>query len=195
MTKFNIDSIYEQYLPIQFDLFYNALNIDVDKILNNDFVSNITLDKIVLSNPEDFFKRIVKNNLTKFDIPTCRFVFKTFLDFPWDENTLKPFQNREVYLHPNENNQQEPEIQQQSTHLSTPEHYEHVNHPSHYNNYSKEVIDMMVDIYGKKNTALFCEMNAFKYRMRMGTKPDNPIQQDINKEKWYLNKKHELEND
>lgn len=70
--------------------------------------------------------------------------------------------------------------------------YEYVNHPSHYNNYSMEVIDMMRKIYGDENTALFCEMNAFKYRMRMGTKPDNSIQQDLKKEKWYLNKANEI---
>jgi hypothetical protein len=28
-----------------------------------------------------------------------------------------------------------------------PQDYEHVNHPKHYNNYSVEVIDMMVSIY------------------------------------------------
>lgn len=72
--------------------------------------------------------------------------------------------------------------------------YENVNHPQHYNNYSKEVIDMMVDIFGRKNTALFCEMNAFKYRMRMGTKPNNDINQDLEKEQWYLNKAKELRN-
>lgn len=70
--------------------------------------------------------------------------------------------------------------------------YENVNHPQHYNNYSKEVIDMMVDVFGKENTALFCEMNAFKYRMRMGTKPGNDINQDLEKEQWYLNKAKEL---
>lgn len=70
--------------------------------------------------------------------------------------------------------------------------YEHVNHPQHYNNYDKEVIDMMLDIWGPKETAIFCKLNAFKYRMRMGTKPDNDISQDLNKEKWYLNKYHEL---
>lgn len=70
--------------------------------------------------------------------------------------------------------------------------YEYVNHPDHYNNYSFEVIDMMTKIYGKENTALFCEMTAFKYRMRMGTKPNNPIQQDLNKESWYLNKAKQL---
>lgn len=72
------------------------------------------------------------------------------------------------------------------------ENYEYVNHPTHYNNYSMEVIDMMERIYGKENTAMFCEMNAFKYRMRMGTKPDNDITQDLKKEKWYLDKAKEL---
>jgi hypothetical protein len=71
-------------------------------------------------------------------------------------------------------------------------YYEYVNHPAHYNNYSMEVIDMMVRIWGAENTALFCEMNAFKYRMRMGTKPDNNVHQDLEKEKWYLDKAREL---
>ncbi|WP_292472764.1 DUF3310 domain-containing protein [Methanosphaera sp.] len=79
-----------------------------------------------------------------------------------------------------------------STLLSTNENYEHVNHPSHYNNYGVEVIDMMESIWGTQNLITFCEMNAFKYRMRMGTKPDNSIEQDIQKEQWYLNKAHEL---
>jgi len=70
--------------------------------------------------------------------------------------------------------------------------YEYVNSPSHYNNYSKEVIDMMVDIFGVNNTIKFCEMNAFKYRMRMGTKPDQPIERDLEKEKWYLDKMKSL---
>ena len=52
----------------------------------------------------------------------------------------------------------------------------------------------MVDIFGRKNAALFCEMNAFKYSMRMGTKPNNDINQDLEKEQWYLNKAKELRN-
>lgn len=66
--------------------------------------------------------------------------------------------------------------------------YEYVNHPTHYNNYSMEVIDMMVKLWGPENTATFCEMNAYKYRMRLGLKPENPIEQDLKKEKWYLDK-------
>ena len=39
-----------------------------------------------------------------------------------------------------------------------------------------------------------CEMTALKYRMRLGLKPENPIEQDLEKEKWYLNKANELRN-
>lgn len=70
--------------------------------------------------------------------------------------------------------------------------YEQVNHPNHYNQYSIEVIDMMIAIFGEEKTADWCEMTAYKYRMRMGTKPDNSIDQDLAKEKWYLNKAKEL---
>jgi hypothetical protein len=66
--------------------------------------------------------------------------------------------------------------------------------PSHYKNYSLETIEMMQAIYGKEATALYCEMTAFKYRMRMGTKPGNSIEQDLAKEKWFLQKAGELRN-
>jgi len=69
--------------------------------------------------------------------------------------------------------------------------YDHIN-PQHYENYSVEVIDMMVRIYGKSKAAIYCELTAFKYRMRMGTKPGNPIDQDLKKERWYLDKANEL---
>ena len=73
--------------------------------------------------------------------------------------------------------------------------YEHVEHPAHYNTYGQETIDMMVAIWGKEKVADWCEITAFKYRMRMGTKPDNSIEQDLKKEQWYLNKAKELRNE
>lgn len=54
---------------------------------------------------------------------------------------------------------------------------------------------MMVAIWGKERVADWCEITAFKYRMRMGTKPDNSIEQDLKKEQWYLNKAKELRTD
>jgi hypothetical protein len=71
---------------------------------------------------------------------------------------------------------------------------DYVNHPSHYNRYSVEVIEMFRRIYGDEATALWCEMTALKYRMRMGTKPGNSIEQDLAKEQWYLRKQQELMN-
>lgn len=50
----------------------------------------------------------------------------------------------------------------------------------------------MVSIWGKEKVADWCEITAFKYRMRMGTKPNNSIEQDLKKEQWYLNKAKEL---
>lgn len=65
-----------------------------------------------------------------------------------------------------------------------------INHPKHYNQYPVEVIDMMINIWGKEATRTFCLLNAFKYRMRVGHKDD--IQDDLAKEKWYLDKAEEL---
>lgn len=69
---------------------------------------------------------------------------------------------------------------------------EMVNHPAHYNQYPIETIDMMAKIWGNEAAALWCEMTAFKYRMRIGHKPGNDTAQDIEKEQWYLKKAKEL---
>lgn len=63
--------------------------------------------------------------------------------------------------------------------------------PSHYKQYPIESIDMMVSIWGKEKTRDFCLMTAFKYRMRLGHK--DAVDQDMAKEKWYLDKAKELE--
>jgi hypothetical protein len=64
--------------------------------------------------------------------------------------------------------------------------------PNHYKGYSFEAIEMMVAIYGADKVAWYCEMNAFKYRMRMGKKQGESISDDLAKEKWYLEKANEL---
>lgn len=70
--------------------------------------------------------------------------------------------------------------------------YEYVNHPSHYNLYDVEVVDMMRRIWGSEKTAIWCELNAFKYRMRMGLKPNSDLNEDFRKEQWYLAKAKEI---
>lgn len=65
-----------------------------------------------------------------------------------------------------------------------------VNNPPHYKQGSIEVFDMMVKVWGAEKVKIFCEINAFKYRMRAGNKED--AVQDIAKAQWYENKMKEL---
>ena len=60
---------------------------------------------------------------------------------------------------------------------------EQVNHPEHYNATSTEVLVMMEAVWGKEAVRQFCEMNAFKYRMRAGYKGEAAT--DIEKALWY----------
>lgn len=66
-----------------------------------------------------------------------------------------------------------------------------INHPEYYNIFPIETIDIMIKIWGEEKVKDFCIMNAFKYRMRVGYKDD--VNQDLQKEQWYLLKAKELE--
>lgn len=68
---------------------------------------------------------------------------------------------------------------------------EHIR-PKHYQTYSKEVWEMMIDIWGEDAFITYCEINAFKYRMRAGEKEGQPAERDIDKAKWYEDKAKEL---
>ena len=61
-----------------------------------------------------------------------------------------------------------------------------VNSPDYYNRYSVEVVEMARRIWGDDAMKTAAEITAFIYRIRMGTKPDNPIEQDFDKEMWWL---------
>ena len=74
---------------------------------------------------------------------------------------------------------------------------EMVNHPSHYqglevNGTNVECIEAMEGLKGWYNTAIFCELNAFKYNWRVGEK--DMIPQELGKIAWYGNKAKELWN-
>lgn len=62
-----------------------------------------------------------------------------------------------------------------------------VNHPSHYNRYSIEAVEMARRIWGDEALKTAAEITAFFYRMRLGLKEDNPIEQDLAKEEFWLN--------
>lgn len=71
--------------------------------------------------------------------------------------------------------------------------YEYVDHPSHYNvEGKKECIEEMIDKWGKETVATWCEITAFKYKYRCGSKPNNSISQEKRKIDWYENKAKEL---
>lgn len=78
---------------------------------------------------------------------------------------------------------------QESVNL-TPPAFEPVNSPAHYTHGSVEVFDMMLAIWGAEKVRVYCEINAFKYRMRAGYKAD--AVQDIEKAKWYEKKSKEI---
>lgn len=70
--------------------------------------------------------------------------------------------------------------------------YDFIN-PDHYKKGGKEVWEMMVDIWGEEAFIQHCEMCAFKYRMRLGYKPEQPIDRDLEKAIWYETKAKELD--
>jgi hypothetical protein len=78
--------------------------------------------------------------------------------------------------------------------LDQKEDYDFVN-PEHYKRGSMEVIDMMKLLWGTEALIAHCEMTAFKYRMRAGTKPDQPIERELEKARWYDEKAKKLRNE
>ena len=71
------------------------------------------------------------------------------------------------------------------------ENYDYIN-PNHYKQGTKEVFEMQIDIWGKDAYIKYCEMNAFKYRMRLGLKPEQSIDRDLDKAYWYEAKAKEI---
>lgn len=68
---------------------------------------------------------------------------------------------------------------------------ETVNHPAHYNREgAMECIDEMVLVFGVEEAAIFCKLNAYKYRYRAGSKGDPT--EDMKKSDWYMRKYKDL---
>lgn len=72
--------------------------------------------------------------------------------------------------------------------------YDYIN-PQHYvQEDGKQTWERMVDKYGLEATAIFCELNAYKYKERMGKKPNEELKREMNKAEWYEKKAKELRN-
>lgn len=75
------------------------------------------------------------------------------------------------------------------------EKYEMVNHPSHYTRYPIEAVEMARRIWGDEAMYTAAQITAFFYRMRLGLKPENSVEQDLNKEDFWLNYAKMMERD
>ncbi len=62
----------------------------------------------------------------------------------------------------------------------------------HYNKGFIETIVQIERLYGTLPAAMFCEMNAFKYRSRLGHKKTEDIETELKKIRWYEKKCSEL---
>ena len=184
---------------------YHYLYYKYSRSLAETFLERILFDNTSIQIVNDTYKRLPYINFVD-NIEKCRiFIANVFcVDLIYLEDYLsdnkdkgthlstysedsKPITFQEVdSVHKSLDNPPEKEINNKG------EQYEFVNHPSHYNEWSMEVIDMMEKIYGTKNTIMWCEMTAYKYAMRMGFKPTDDIQQEIDKRNWYLKKAKEL---
>ena len=73
-----------------------------------------------------------------------------------------------------------------------------VEHPSHYTDGKYECIDVMEGQFGRKATADFCHLAAFKYIWRAGRKAEQGKSiaekqiEDLRKAEWYLKKEINL---
>ena len=73
------------------------------------------------------------------------------------------------------------------------ENYEMVNHPSHYNRYTIEAVEMARRIWGDEAMKTTAEITAFFYRMRLGLKPENSVEQELAKEDFWLSYAKKME--
>lgn len=60
-----------------------------------------------------------------------------------------------------------------------------VNHPGYYNR-EIECIEEMRLVFGDEETAIFCKLNAWKYRYGRIGKPAVDVNTDLQKSDWYM---------
>lgn len=71
------------------------------------------------------------------------------------------------------------------TDSASKEQYDEKGNAKHYDSDRINGIVMMERIWGTKAVMLWCEITAFKYRMRIGRKEGQPVEQDLLKTSWY----------
>mgnify|MGYP000961775078 CR=1 FL=1 len=76
--------------------------------------------------------------------------------------------------------------------LKVKEEYDYIN-PTHYVQADgRQTWERMLDKWSAAEVALWCEMTVFKYEDRIGKKPNEDDERELDKIKWYSNKADEL---
>lgn len=65
------------------------------------------------------------------------------------------------------------------------EQYDEKGNAKHYSDGRIQQIIAMERIWGTYEVMVFCEITEFKYRARMGKKPEQSIEQELKKANWY----------
>lgn len=68
---------------------------------------------------------------------------------------------------------------------TTSDQYSETGTAKHYNSNRVGTMYIFEQTYGTKACMLFCEMNALKYRLRIGLKASQPADREITKIGWY----------
>lgn len=69
--------------------------------------------------------------------------------------------------------------------MSIDKNYDHQGNASHYNMERVGVMQIFERSFGTLAVMHFCELNALKYRLRMGKKENQSAAQELLKAKWY----------
>ena len=143
---------------------------DRDFVLVN--INDTPIDSINSENLYEVFNNLINwDSLNESDYLRMKDIYQSLVPDGKDiEEEIKPENTKQVY-----------------TDLEPKNDYDFIN-PNHYKKGSKEVYEMMIDVFGIEAYKKFCEMNAFKYRMRLGNKPGEDVQRELDKIKWYEDK-------
>lgn len=168
----------------QLKQFEKQLKQKVDQ-LKNQYDEDFELENFILKNDVDS-KNINESSNNNVEISKLREELekaKSSVDFFRNKyyKVLKEKKELEGF-EPDSNESETPESSK----------YDFIN-PIHYDeDDGRETYEHMIDIWGKEKVAIWCEMTAFKYKKRMGKKPTENLERELNKMEWYVDKAKEI---
>ncbi len=102
-----------------------------------------------------------------------------------DENTIKPYDDSKLREEHPEMNEKYWERRREDVLRKRTKPYEMVHQPTHYDFFNLAVIEVIKRTLSWEEYIGFLKGNSLKYRLRLGSKPNQPIYQELKKAKWY----------